>query len=302
MPRPRRRDASGAKLSVELLSSTAAPVNTDVNVPVVSTKISAVGGESNFDVQLISTTPLEKIERLPVSYILMTNGRIILTGEFFIEPTRECQSNTAHAICPEERKPPTCLLKGTLSIKITRAMVPYSTLLVYTFQPTFGFYVAKPYRFSVDGLFKSSLTLNATIVQVEPSETVIEHPRCNEELNIKPVLLSPNVQDRTRVKLTFTGTSGSIVGINVVEYDALLSGLSNNMTKERSLKHVTSYEHESFVTMPSVPRYDMPAPKAHPNKLTEERLKHRIPEMGHRPISKTDEEELIRREQQVFKK
>ena len=180
-----------------------------------------------------------------------TSGCSLVSGEFFIEPTRECQSNTAHAIHPEERKPPTCLLKGTLSIKITRAMVPYSTLLVYTFQPTFGFYVATPCRFSVDGLFKSSLTLNATIVQVEPSETVIEHPRCNEELNIKPVLLSPNVQDRTRVKLTFTGEPGSIVGLNVVEYDAVLSGLSNNMTKERSLKHLTSYEHESSVTMPS---------------------------------------------------
>ena len=296
MPRPRRRDTSGAKLSIELLPSTVAPVNTDVNVPVVSTQISTVGRVSNFYVQLLPTKPLEKIERLPMSYVLLTNGRITLTGEFFIEPTKECQSKTVREIRPEEQRPPTCLLNGTLPIHITRDMVPYSTLLVYTFQPTFGINVIESYRFSVAGLFQSSLTLNATVVPFTPSEIVIEQPRCNEELNIKPVRLSEKVQDRTRVELSFTGTPDSTVGLNVVEYDAVLEGLSNDITKERLLKYLTSYERVPFYTMPSVPRRDMHGHQGQPDQ------KRHIPEMGRRTISETDEEELINREHQVFKK
>jgi hypothetical protein len=201
MPRPRRRDASGAKLSIELLPSTVAPVNTDVNVPVVSTQISTVGRVSNFYVQLMPTKPVEKFERLPMSYILMTNGRITLTGEFFVEPTKECKTKTVREILPEEQKPPTCVFNGTLPIHITRDMVPYSTLLVYTFQPTFGFHVIESYRFSVAGLFQSSLTLNATIVPFTPSETVMENRLFMEVWNMKSVRLSDKVQDRTPVKL-----------------------------------------------------------------------------------------------------
>jgi hypothetical protein len=181
-------------------------------------------------------------------------------------------------------------------------MVPYSTLLVYTFQPPFGFCVAEPYRFSVDGLFKSSLKLNATIVPFTPRETVIENSRFMEEWNMKSVRLSEKVQDKTRIQLSFTGEPNSIVGLNVVEYDAVLSGLSNDMTKERLLNYLTSYVHVPFYAMPSVPRRDTHEHESHPNKMTEERPKHHIPEMGRRTISEKDEEELIRREQQVFKK
>jgi Alpha-2-macroglobulin bait region domain len=211
MPRPHRHDTSGAKLTIELLPSTVAPVNTDVNVPIDSSQFSTVDRVSNFYVQLILTKPLEKIKRLPMSYVLLTNGRIILTGEFFIEPTKECQSKTIHEIRPEEQTPPTCFLNGTLPIHITRAMVPYSTLLVYTFQPTVGINVVKSYRFSVAGLFQNSLTLEATCV-----------------------------------KLSFTAEPGSIVGLNVVEYDSVLSGLSNDMTEERLLRCLTSYEQQVF--------------------------------------------------------
>ena len=78
-------------------------------------------------------------------------------------------------------------------------------------------------------------------------ETVIENSRFMEELNMKSVRLSEKVQDKTRVELSFTGEPDSIVGLNVVEYDGVLSGLSNDMTKERLLKYLTSYEHVPFV-------------------------------------------------------
>jgi hypothetical protein len=285
MPRPRRHDTSGAKLTIKLLPSKVAPVNTDINVPVDSSQFATVGRISEFHIQLILAEPVGKIERLLMSYVLMTNGRITLTGEFSIEPTKECQSKTIYEIHSEEQRPPTYLLKGTLSIQITRDMIPYSTLIVYTFQPTFGINVIESYRFSVTGLFQSSLTLNATVIESEPTETIIENIRCKEELNIEPVRLSEKVQDRTCLQLSFTGEPGSIVGLNVVEYGSVLSGLSNDMTKERVLQYFTSNEH-----------------KAHPNKMTAERLKPHIPEMGRRTISEKDEEELIRREQQVFKK
>jgi hypothetical protein len=300
MPRPHRRDGSGAQLTIELSPSTVAVVNTDVNVPVISSQFSTVGVVSNFYVQLMPKKPVEKIERLLMLYILMTNGRITLTGEFFIELKKESQPKTNSEIRPEKQRPPTCVFQGTLPISMTSDMVPYSTLLVYTF--TFGFCVAEPYRFSVNGLFQSSLTLNATIVPFTPSETVMENRRFMEEWNMKSVRLSEKVQDRTRVKLSFTGTPNSTVGLNVVEYDAVLDSLSNDMTEERVLKHFTSYEHGLFVTMPSVPRRDMREHEGHPDKMMEERLKQHIPDMARRTISEKDEEELIRREQQVFKK
>ncbi|CAF4419137.1 unnamed protein product, partial [Rotaria sp. Silwood2] len=97
-----------------------------------------------------------------MSYVLMTNGRITLTEEFYIEPTKECQTKPLRTIKSEEQKPLACVFKGTLPILMTRDMVPYSTLLVHTFQQTFGFNVAESYHFSVAGLFQSLLTLNAT--------------------------------------------------------------------------------------------------------------------------------------------
>jgi hypothetical protein len=153
MPKP-RRGASGAKLSIELLPATITPVKTDVNAPVISTQISTVGRTSNFYVQLLPSKPVEKFEPLPMSYVLLTNGRITLTGEFTLQPTKECQTKTTRSIKPEEQMPPACVFNGTLPIQMTRTMVPYSTLLVYTFQPSFGFNVAESYRFSVAGFFK----------------------------------------------------------------------------------------------------------------------------------------------------
>jgi len=83
--------------------STPPPTNTNVNVPVVSSQISTVGRTSNFYIQLIPPKPVEKFEPLPMSYVLMTNGRITLTGEFKIEPTKECQTRTVRTIRPEEQ-------------------------------------------------------------------------------------------------------------------------------------------------------------------------------------------------------
>jgi hypothetical protein len=304
-PTPRRRDVSGAKLSVQLLPSTVASVNTDVNVPVVSSQISTVGHTSNFYVQLITTKPVEKLERLPMSYVLMTNGRITLTGEFFIKPSKECQTKTVREIRPEEQRPPTCLFNGTLSIDITHDMVPSSTLLVYTFQPTFGFNIAESYRFPVAGLFQRSLTLNATIVPFTPTETTIENRHWMNEMDMKPIRISNKRQDRTRVELSFTGAPGSIVGVNVFEIDGVLQGLTGDITKERLLKYLTSYERVPFMsmpTMPAVPAPGMRAPEGRSEPMMDDHHRFPRPNMARRTVSKKDEQEQMNREHMVFNK
>jgi hypothetical protein len=132
-------------------------------------------------------------------------------------------------------------------------MVPYSTLLVYSFQPSFGFNVVESYRFSVAGLFQSSLTLNATIVPYTSTETIIENRSFMKEMNVKPIHISNKAQDKTRVELSFTGVPDSTVGLNVFEYDGILQGLSNEITKERLLKYLTTYEHVPIVSIPTMP-------------------------------------------------
>jgi hypothetical protein len=188
MPTPRHH---GAKLSIELLPSPVAPINTDVNVPNITSQISSVGLTSNFCIQLTPSKPVETFKQLPMSYVLMTNGRITLTGEFSIESTKAFRT-----IESEEQKPLACVFKGTLSILMTRDMMPYSTLLVYTFQPTFGFNVVKSYRFSVADLFQSSLTLKATIVPFAPTEIIIENDGFMKEMNIEPIHISNKVQEK----------------------------------------------------------------------------------------------------------
>jgi hypothetical protein len=258
MPTP-RRGTSGAKLSIELLPSTTTPVQTDVNKPVVSTQISTVGRTSNFYIQLIPSKPVEKMEPLPMSYVLLTNGRITLTGEFTCEPTKECRTKTQRSIKPEEQEPPTCVFNCTLPIKITRDMIPYSTLLVYTFQPTFGFHCAESYRFSVAGLLQNPLTLNATVVPYTSTRTTAQDEDMNsseesssEDVDLKSISISSRAQDKTRVQLSFTGTPGSTVGLNVIEYDGVIQGLPNEITKERLLQYLTTYEQVPIVGMPTM--------------------------------------------------
>jgi hypothetical protein len=317
MPTPH---GHSAKLSIELLPSTVAPANTNVNVPVVSSQISTVGRTSNFYVQLIPPKSVEKFEPLPMSYVLMTNGRITLTGEFQIEPTKECQTKSVRTIRPEEQIPPTCVFNGTLPIEITRDMIPYSTLLVYTFQPSFGFNVAESYRFSVAGLFQNSLTLNATIVPFTPTDKIIENSHWMKEMNIKPIHISNKVQDKTRVELSFTGVPDSTVGLNVFEYDGVLQGLSNEITKERLLKYLTTYEQVPIINMPTMPlgqksvmnRWNTGRPINGPSKRelsSEENEEHNMDTRqdrhangpGKRTVSEQDEENQINRERMVYK-
>ena len=259
MPTP-RREARGAKLSIELLPSTTSPVQTNANTPVVSSQISTVGRTSNFYIQVLPRTSVEKFEPLPMSYVLLTNGRITLTGEFTLQPTKECQSKTQRAINPEEQQPPQCVFNGTLPIQITREMIPYSTLLVYTFQPSFGFNLAELYKFSVAGLFQNTLTLNATIVPFTPTSTTpfdndesVEHgDLSNQNVNLKSVSVPEQAQGKSRVELSFTGAPGSTVGLNVVEFDAVTQGLTNEITKERLLQYLTTYEQVPIVGMPTM--------------------------------------------------
>jgi len=134
--------------------------------------------------------------------------------------------------------------------------MPYSTLLVYTFQPSFGFNVAESYRFSVAGLFKAPLTLNATVVPYtdvtsEPlGESESSEFSSSEEIDLSKVNISPRAQDKSRVQLSFTGTPGATVGLNVFEYDGIIQGLGNEITKERVLKYLTAYEQVPVVGMP----------------------------------------------------
>ncbi len=247
-------------MSIELLPSTTSPVQTDVNTPVVSTQISTVGRTSNFYIQLIPSKPVEKFQPLPMSYVLLTNGRITLTGEFTVQPTKECQSKTQRSIQPEGQAPPACVFNGTLPIVITRCMVPYSTLLVYSFQPSFGFNVAESYRFAVAGLFQNPLTLNATVVPFTPTGITVQDVSSEsseavesvEGVNLQSVPISSRAQDKTRVQLSFSGTPGSTVGLNVIEYDGVMQGLTNEITKERLLQYLTTYEQVPIVGMPTV--------------------------------------------------
>ena len=297
MPRPRCHNPSGAKLIIELSPTAVAPVNTDVNVPVINSQILTVGDMSNFHIQLMSEKSVEELEQLSMSYILMTNGRITHTGKFCIKRTKEYQTQPVDSNRLEKKTSTTCIFQGALLIPMTPDMVPYSTLIVYTFQPTFGFCVAEPYRFSVAGLFQSSLTLNATVVPFTPVETMIDNCQFMEEWDLKSIRLPVKVQDQTRVELLFTGTPESTVGLNVVEYDSVLQGLSNDMTKERLLKYLTSYERVPFVSMPTMP--------VHPRSdkmIMEERDRKRHPDMTRRTISEKDEEKLMNRERMVINK
>ena len=257
MPTPRRA-ASGAKLSIELLPSTVSSGQTDVDVPVVSSQISTVGRTSNFYVQVMPSKQVEKFDPLPMSYVVLTNGRITLTGEFTIQPTKECMSKSSRNVQPEVQGPPMCVFNGTLPIQITRAMLPYSTLLVYSFQPSYGFNLAESYRFSVAGLFQSPLVLNATIVPYtstsstpEDESEEINEDSSSEDVDLKSVSISARAQDKTRVQLSFTGTPGATVGLNVIEYDGVIQGLSNEITKERVLQYLTTYEQVPLVGMPT---------------------------------------------------
>ena len=237
MPLPRRhRDDQhqSAKLSIELLPSTIAPLHTDVKVPVVSSQISVVGRTSHFYIQVIPGKAIDQFESLPMSFVLLSNGRVTLTGQFEVHPTKECQMKSTRSIRPEESPHPlVCLFNGTLPIRMTREMLPYSTLIVYSFQSRFGYNLAQSYRFAVAGLFQSSLTINASIVPHSPTDLNIE---TNEDF------ISPRSQDRHRVELSLTGSPNSLVGVNVFEYDAVLHGLTNELTKERLIKHLLMFE------------------------------------------------------------
>ena len=287
LPRPHRR---GAKLSIELLPS---KINS-ANTPVVSSQIATVGDQANFYIQVLPSKSVTKFERLPLSYIVMTNGRMTSTGEFHIEPTKECQNKAVRSIRPEEPSAPTCVFNGTLSFEIKQEMMPYSTLVVYSFeQEPFEIILAESYRFSVANLFENPLTLNATIVPYKPTETVIEPPSFLKDMDLKPIRLSEKVQDKTRVELSFTGEPDSIVGINVFEADGILQGLCNEMTKERLLQYLTQYEQLPLASFPM---------KTNKRQINEESTDTNGGDYNKRTVSEKDEEQQIMGEQKVFRK
>jgi hypothetical protein len=250
MPMPARRN-SGGKLSIEL-----APANNkNMDGSLVSSQIATIGKTARFYIQLLPSKPVDKFEPVPLSYVLLTNGKITLTGQFTVQPTKACQKQASRSIHSEQQTTPSCVFNGTLPIPITRSMVPYSTLLVYTFQPSFGFNVAESYRFSVAGLFPGTFTLNATVVPYTVSDSTDENLSSesseSSEDGMKWAPISSKAQGKTRLELSFTGTPESTVGLNVVEYDAVLQGIPNDITKERLLHYLTRYEHIPISGMPT---------------------------------------------------
>ena len=256
IPRP------NTKLFIDLLPVSTSPVQTDGNTSVVvSSRILTIGRTSKFYIQLIPSKPIERYEPLPMSYVLLTNGRITLTGQFTVQPIKECQSKSKRSIKLEEEKEEklrTCILNGTLSIQITRAMTPYSTLLVYTFQPSFDINVIQSYRFSVANLFRDTLKLNATIVPFTLSSTMNDEEAVDsvEDLDsssgqddLQSIPISNRAQSKTYIELSFTGAPYSIVALNVIQYKSILQGLSNEITKERLLHYLTTYEQIPIVGM-----------------------------------------------------
>jgi hypothetical protein len=66
-------------------------------------------------------------ERALNLFLLLTNGRVTLTGEFTAVPTKERQTKAIRSMKPEEPMSPMCVFNCTLPNKITRGMMPHST-------------------------------------------------------------------------------------------------------------------------------------------------------------------------------
>jgi hypothetical protein len=136
---------------------------------------------------------------------------------------------------------------------------------------------------------------------------MIENSYWMNEMNVKPIRISNKVQDKTRVELSFTGVPDSTVGLNVFEYDGVVQGLSNDITKERLLKYLTLYEQVPFFTMPtmsSVPQSVMDRREIKSEKDLKKRSKDILLDekltVDRRTISEQDEVELMNRERMVF--
>jgi len=191
-----------------------------------------------------------------MNYVLLTNGRITSTGVFEIEPTRYCQETkiAPRTIRPETQDPsipPQCVYNGTLELMMTREMVPYSTLLIYAFNSTWGFNVAENYRFSVYGLFQNNLTLGM-------AERKVENMPERDSAIFRDAKISPKARNFNRMDLTCTGLPESICGVNVISYDAISEGLPNDITKERLLRYLTAYEFVPVQAMPISSMKSMP--------------------------------------------
>ncbi|CAF0996321.1 unnamed protein product [Didymodactylos carnosus] len=231
IPLPKRRENS-AKLSVEMVADKTGlhRRSSSSSEQPISTMLATVGRPAYFYVQLLPMKSFERYEPFPMTYIVMTNGKITSSGTFTVEPTRVCTTMAPRSIQPEQEdpsKPPQCVFNSTLEILMTREMLPYSTLLVYGFNPSIGISVAETYRFSVDGLFKNNLTMNMS----RESGTEQQTPSRDESGRMV-----------SKWDLLLTGLPESTVGVNVISYDAITQALPNDITKERLLRYLISYE------------------------------------------------------------
>jgi len=203
---------------------------------------------------------MKRYETFPLTYVVLTNGKITSTGTFNIEPTKYCTTMAPRSIQPEQEdssKPLRCVFNSTLEIMMTRQMLPYSTLLVYGFNPVVGISVAESYRFSVDGLFRNNLTMSTRERETDTDQSS-----------------TPKEDIRRRgpkLDLVFNGLSESTVGVNVISYDAIVQGLPNDITKERLLRYMISYESTPLIQGMPISGQDMSSsPSVMPREVSTE--------------------------------
>ncbi|CAF4442692.1 unnamed protein product [Rotaria sp. Silwood2] len=117
-------------------------------------------------------------------------------------------------------------------IIILRDMMLYSSLFVYTFQPSFDFNIAEFYRFSLAGLFENTLELEATFVSFTSNTTMIAEEDNSstagfdslERVVLESIPLSNHGQGTSRIKLSF----------------------------KRLHQYLTNYEQVSIIGMPTI--------------------------------------------------
>ncbi|CAF0859596.1 unnamed protein product [Didymodactylos carnosus] len=260
-PVPKRRE-SGGQLMIEMMPAKWGQMESkqQQQPEVISTMIASIDKPSRFYIQLLPSKSIQQHpESLNMNYALLTNGRITLSGVFRIQPTKECQTMQPRAIKPEQTSStaPQCVYNGTLELVMTRQMVPYSTLLVYTFNPNFGINVAESHRFAVQGLLNNNLTMNVTTHETMDKEGNDKKQHIDEE-DILPIHVgSDNIKVSSKAKaykrmdLVLNGLPDSTVGVNVFEFDAVSQGLRSDITIERLLKYSTAYEYVPIKGMPT---------------------------------------------------
>ncbi|CAF1158418.1 unnamed protein product, partial [Didymodactylos carnosus] len=242
-PVPKRRE-TGGELTIEMM--TASRMGSKQQQPeVISTMILSIDKPIRFYIQLLPSKLIQQHpESLNMNYVLLTNGCIALSGIFRIQLTKECQTMQPCATKSEQNPftPPQYVYNGTLELIMTRQMVPYSTLLVYTLNPNSGINVAESYPAHETMDYEGNDKKHHTI---DEEDILLVHVGSG---NIK---VSSKAKGYNRMDLVLNGLPDSTVVVNVFEFDAINRGLRSDITIERLLKYYTTYEYVPIKGMPT---------------------------------------------------